>query len=368
MDISKKFLPDGRANLAEFTLPELERWFVEELGEPRFRAEQVWQWIWRKLERDFDSMSNVSKKLRQKLKEKAAIALPEIEKIRESSDGSVKMLLRLSDGEKIETVLIPAENRMGNIRWSQCLSTQAGCPMRCSFCATGQMGFKRNLTMGEILGQVAIGREYLDDRRLDWPTLRNLVFMGMGEPLLNLDALIPALESLASEKGMNFSPRRLTVSTCGIPGALEKLGESGLAYLAVSLHAPTRELREELMPGAAKWPLEDMMAALESYPLKTRERVTYEYLLLGGVNDSPDHARALAKLLSRTRGKVNLIVYNPVPGLPYKRPSDETVAAFQKILFDKNIMCIVRKSRGADIEAACGQLAIEEPVEREKTP
>ncbi|MDE5833379.1 MAG: 23S rRNA (adenine(2503)-C(2))-methyltransferase RlmN [Desulfovibrio sp.] len=355
--MNAKSLTDGRVDLLEFTLPNLEKWFVEELDEPRYRAEQVWRWIQRDLARDFGSMTNVSKKLRQKLVEKAAIVWPDVEKIQKSADGSVKFLLKLGDGARIETVLLPAENRAGDTRWSQCLSTQAGCPMRCAFCATGQAGFKRNLTMGEILGQVLIGRDYLDDRRMDWPILRNLVFMGMGEPLLNLDALIPALESLSSEKGMNFSPRRITVSTCGIRDGLEKLGESGLAYLAVSLHAPTQELRKKIMPFAASWPLGEMMDALASYPLKTRERITYEYLLLGGVNDSLENARELVRLLSRTKAKVNLIIYNPVPGLPFKRPSDESVAAFQKYLYDKNVMCIVRKSRGADIAAACGQLA-----------
>lgn len=347
---------DGRLNLLEFDLPGLTSWFVDELEEPPYRALQVWQWLWQKMAQDFESMSNVSKALRAKLVERAEIAWPKIVSRQKSVDGTTKFLLQLADGARIETALIPAENRAGNIRWSQCLSTQVGCPMGCTFCATGKMGFVRNMTRGEIMGQVLIGRDHLADRRLDWPVLRNLVFMGMGEPLLNLKELLPALRGLGSDKGMNFSPRRMTVSTCGIPSGLRELGESGLAFLAVSLHAPNQTLREQIMPGAAGWPLDDMMATLESYPLKTRERITFEYLLLKGVNDRLEHARQLARLVSGVKSKINLILFNPVPDLPYERPDEKAVEAFQKYLFDKNIMSIVRKSRGADIAAACGQL------------
>lgn len=301
-------------------------------------------------------MSNVSRKLREILAEKAFIGWPEVAATQTAADGTCKFLLRFPDGASAETVLIPAENRMGAIRWSQCLSTQIGCPMKCSFCATGQMGFKRNMTMAEILGQTLVGKEYLRDSRPDKPVLRNLVFMGMGEPLLNLDNLVPALGVLADEKGMNFSPRRITVSTCGIEKGLRVLGESGLAYLAVSLHAPTQELRGRIMPGAAVWNLDDMMASLARYPLKARERITFEYLLLGGVNDSLENARELARVLSHVKAKLNLIAYNPVAGLPYDAPKPERVQAFQKYLCDKNITAILRKSRGADINAACGQL------------
>lgn len=347
---------DGKINLLDMRLSDLEEWMANDLNEPKYRAAQVFQWIWQRLSRDFDSMTNVSRVLRGKLKEQAIIPWPEVDSIRKSADGTTKFLLRFGDGALAETVLIPSENRAGEVRWAQCLSTQIGCPMRCAFCATGAMGFTRNMGMGEILGQVLIGRDYLDDRRLDWPVLRNLVFMGMGEPLLNLDSLIPALETLGHEKGMNFSPRRMTVSTCGIEKGLEILGKSGLAFLAVSLHAPTQDLRRRIMPGAASWPLAEMMAALKKYPLKTRERITFEYLLLGGVNDSVAHARDLATLVAGARGKINLIIYNPVPGLPFIQPADEAVEAFQKYLFDHNIMSIVRKSKGPDIEAACGQL------------
>lgn len=346
----------GRVNLLDFTLPELEEWFGTKLDQPKFRAAQVWQWLWQKLVLDFSAMTNVSKSLRQELAQIATIELPEIKAKRTAADGTTKLLLRFADGALAETVLIPAINRAGETRWSQCLSTQIGCPMACAFCATGQMGFTRNMSMGEIVAQVLIGKMHLDDTRPDRPILRNLVFMGMGEPLLNLDNLLPALRVLGDEKGANFSPRRITVSTCGVEKGLRELGASGLAYLAVSLHAPSQELRKTLMPGAATWPLGEMLSSLAAYPLKTRERITFEYLLLGGVNDSLEHARELARVLSHVKAKVNLIVYNPVPGLPFKAPESGKVEAFQKYLCDKNFTAILRKSRGADIEAACGQL------------
>ena len=274
-------------NLLDYTLPELTDWMQNELGEPKFRAVQVWQWIWQKMARDFDAMTNVSKACRERLAQCAEIRWPEIVTVEQSSDDTTKFLLRLQDGAGVETVLIPSDSREGVRRWTQCLSSQVGCAMACTFCSTGTMGFERNMTMGEILGQILVAREHLGDTRPDWPVLRNLVFMGMGEPLLNLKNVMRALESLNNDKGLNFSPRRITVSTCGIEKGLRELGESGLAYLAVSLHAPTQELRARIMPKAARWPLEDLLQALKSYPLKTRERITFEYLLLGGVRNRP---------------------------------------------------------------------------------
>lgn len=346
-----------KQNLLDLDFAALESWLVNGLGQPAFRATQIWQWIWQKLEFDFSKMTNVSRDLRTILEERAAIGLPSIAQSVSGSDGTTKFLLEFADGATVETVLIPAVNRIGETRWSQCLSTQVGCPMGCSFCATGKMGFTRNLSMGEILGQALIGKKWLNDVRPDRPVLRNLVFMGMGEPLLNLKSLIPALRTLNDPKGANFSPRRITVSTCGVEKGLEELGESGLAYLAVSLHAPSQGLREQLMPGAASWNLDRMLKALSRYPLKMRERITFEYLLLGGVNDSLEHAKQLTEILSHIKSKLNLIVYNPVPGLPFKPPKAEAVEAFQKYLCDRHITAILRKSRGGDINAACGQLA-----------
>ncbi|MBO4300352.1 MAG: 23S rRNA (adenine(2503)-C(2))-methyltransferase RlmN [Desulfovibrio sp.] len=343
-------------NLLDMTLPELESWMVGTLGEPGFRAVQVWQWLWQKMARDFEAMTNVSRTCRQRLSEVANIVWPEVVTVEQSRDGTTKFLLQLADGKRVETVLIPSESRDGTRRWTQCLSSQVGCAMGCTFCSTGHMGFERNMTMGEILGQVLVARAHLGDARPDHPVLRNLVFMGMGEPLLNLREVMRALKSLNSDKGLNFSPRRITVSTCGIEKGLRQLGESGLAYLAVSLHAPTQGLRARLMPKAAQWPLEEMLAALQNYPLKTRERITFEYLLLGGVNDGPEHARELARLAGSVKGKLNLIVYNPADGAPYAAPTEERVLAFEQILWKRHITAIVRKSKGQDIKAACGQL------------
>ncbi len=331
-----------------------------DMGEPKFRAVQVWQWLWQKMAKDFESMSNVSKGTRAKLAEVAHITWPTVSTVEKSKDGTVKFLLTLADGAQVETVLIPSESREGAVRLTQCLSSQVGCAMGCTFCSTGSMGFERNMTHGEILGQVLVAREYLGDTRPDHPKLRNLVFMGMGEPLLNLKTMMQALESLNDDHGLNFSPRRITVSTCGIEKGLKELGESGLAYLAISLHAPDQKLREKIMPKAAHWHLDDLMKALASYPLKTRERVTFEYLMLGGVNDGPEHAHALVKLVSKVKGKLNLIVYNPAKGAPYKAPTPAQVLAFEKILWSKNITAIIRKSKGQDINAACGQLKAEQ--------
>lgn len=226
------------------------------------------------------------------------------------------------------------------------------------------MGFIRNMTAGEILSQVLVARMRLGDNRIDHPIIRNLVFMGMGEPLLNLRETTRALEMLNHDKGMDFSPRRITVSTCGIKAGLRELGDSGLAFLAVSLHAPNQELRAKIMPKAANWHLDDLMATLESYPLKTREHITFEYLLLGGVNDQPEHARELAKLVSRVKGKLNLIAYNPSETQLYKAPTEADILAFEKILWSKGVTAILRKSKGQDIKAACGQLKSD--WEREK--
>ena len=354
-------------NLLDFTLPELTDWMQQELGEPRFRAVQVWQWLWQRMARDFDEMTNVSKACRARLAACASIDWPEVARVQESRDGTTKFLLRLADGAEVETVLIPSESRDGSRRWTQCLSSQVGCAMGCTFCSTGTMGFERNMRMGEILGQILVARAHLGDTRPDWPILRNLVFMGMGEPLLNLHEVMRALKSLNDDKGLNFSPRRITVSTCGIEKGLRELGESCLAFLAVSLHAPTQELRARIMPKAARWPLDELLAALKSYPLKTRERITFEYLLLGGVNDGPEHARELARVVSDIKGKLNLIVYNSAENAPYEAPTPERVLAFEKMLWDRHITAIIRKSKGQDIKAACGQLKADQAA-RQPSP
>ncbi|NJB68099.1 23S rRNA (adenine2503-C2)-methyltransferase [Desulfobaculum xiamenense] len=342
---------DTKKNLLDLTLDDL-REFIRSLGEPAYRADQVFQWLWQKGCRDFAEMTNISKAFREKLAEASFIGWPDIEKTAVSSDGTVKFLLRYADGELVETVLIPEEGHT-----TQCLSSQVGCPMACTFCSTGQMGLTRNMTMGEILGQVLVAREYIAAHEDDVAPLRNIVFMGMGDPLLNVTEMVRALTTMTHDKGLGFSSRRITVSSVGILKGLEVLGDCGLAQLAISLHAPTQELREQLMPKAARQlPLDQLMAVLDRYPLKPRERVTYEYILLRGVNDRPEHARQLVKLLGGRKAKVNLIAYNPSPGAPYKAPHPDDILAFEKILWAKGLTAILRKSKGQDIAAACGQL------------
>jgi 23S rRNA (adenine2503-C2)-methyltransferase len=241
---------------------------------------------------------------------------------------------------------------------TQCLSSQVGCAMGCSFCGTGELGFTRNLTQAEILGQIlAAGSLPGGAAKQERP--RNLVFMGMGEPLLNLEEVTRSLQTLNSDQGLCFSPRRITVSTCGIKNRLLEFGRSGLACLALSLHATEQDLRAEIMPAAASWPLEELIGDLEQYPLRPREKLTFEYLLLGGVNDSTAQARKLGRLAGRLKAKINLIAYNPPAGSKYRTPTRERVLAFEQALWDMGITAILRKSRGRDIEAACGQLKAE---------
>jgi len=345
-----------KTDLLNLTHSELEAFVVDELALPRFRTDQLWHWLWHKGARDFGEMTNLSRELKAKLAERAVINLPATDVVRVSSDGTIKLLLRLADGERVETVLIP----MGE-HYTQCLSTQVGCAMACTFCSTGELGLTRNMTMGEILGQVLAGRAHLAQAGLG--ALKNLVFMGMGEPLMNLPELLRSLETLGSPEGISISPRRSTVSSVGIPQGLKILGESGLGVPAISLHAPTQELREKLMPKAARVPLDELLACLDAFPLKQRERVTYEYILLGGVNDSIAHAKQLVRLLGQRRCKVNLIGYNPpppevAPNPPYRAPDPAAVLAFEDYLRSKRITTFLRRSMGQDIAAACGQLKL----------
>ncbi|WP_432738489.1 23S rRNA (adenine(2503)-C(2))-methyltransferase RlmN [Maridesulfovibrio sp. FT414] len=336
-------------DILDLDYSELESFVVQELGAPRFRAAQLWQWLWQKGAPDFDAMTNLAKNFREELKGRAMIRHPQVDVVQTSKDGTVKLLLRLDDGALVETVLIPMDGH-----YTQCLSTQVGCAMACTFCNTGLMGFERNMSMSEILGQVLSGRAYLEQN--GHAPLKNLVFMGMGEPLLNLEILIKSLKTLNNPDGLNFSRRRITVSSVGFIKQLEILGREELTLPAISLHAPTQELREKIMPKAAKTHIKDLLAAMDRYPLRPRERVTYEYLLLGGVNDSIEHAKQLVKLLGHRKCKVNLIAYNPGDKPLYKAPSKEQVLEFEKHLWSKNITATIRRSMGQDIKAACGQL------------
>ncbi|THB72009.1 MAG: 23S rRNA (adenine(2503)-C(2))-methyltransferase RlmN [Desulfovibrio sp.] len=340
-------LNSSHADLAEF---------LKEHGQPRYRTDQVFQWLWQKRARDFSAMTNLSQDFRFTLAEKAHITWPDIAHTAVSQDGTVKFLLSLADGAVVETVLIPEKEHT-----TQCLSTQVGCAMACTFCSTGDMGFSRNMTMAEILGQILVAQDYLEATNSLQP-LRNLVFMGMGEPFLNFSELMRSLEILRHPMGLEFSSRRITVSTVGVGRDKDMLalGDSGLASLALSLHAPTQELRERIMPKAARKHLDDLMRVVDAYPLKPRQRLTMEYILLGGVNDQPNHAKQLAKLLAGKRVKINLIAYNPPKDCGealYRAPLEEDILAFEKVLWDKGFTVILRKSKGADIGAACGQLA-----------
>ncbi len=339
-------------NLTELTKNDLEAFVADDLKLPRFRTEQIWQWLWQKRVRAIDGMTNLSKPLREKLAGVACITWPKIVTVQKSKDGTIKFLLSLNDGKLIETVLIPMQDR-----YSQCLSTQVGCAMACTFCSTGKLGFERNLTYGEIMGQILVGRQYLEDH--DMNPLKNLVFMGMGEPLLNLDILIKVLTDLPCERGLSLSWRRSVVSTVGFPDKLKILGDLEVALPAISLHAPTQELRARIMPKAAKVHLNDLMAAIKAYPMRQRERITFEYLLLKDVNDSMEQADQLARLVDRKKGKINLIAYNATEGMPYGAPDRDKVEAFEKRLWDHGLTAFIRRSMGADIKAACGQLKAE---------
>ncbi len=346
-----------KTDILSLTFEELEHYVVSDLEQPKFRAKQLWEWLWKRNASSFDEMTPLSKDFRQVLNSKAEILKLTLVDKQESKDGTIKFLLALPDNEHIETVLIPSYDREGRRRITQCISCQVGCAMACTFCSTGTLGFTRNMTMGEILGQIQFTREYLEDKDPSHPIIRNIVYMGMGEPLLNLDNTIKSLQTLNSELGLAFSPRRITVSTCGIKKGLEELSDSGLSYLAISLHASNQALREKLMPKAAKgWHLNDLVNNLADYKLKTRERITLEYLLIGDVNDSLEDAKELVRICSYLKAKVNLIPYNETPHSDYTSPSPERLRAFQEYLNDKRIVAVFRKSKGADIAAACGQL------------
>ncbi len=319
------------------------------LGEPAYRALQLHRWLYARRARSVDEMTDLSKQLRARLGEIAEVRWPEVVERGRSRDGTVKYLFRLPDGVTIESVFIP-EGRRRTI----CISTQAGCPLRCAFCLTGIGGYKRNLKPWEILGQVAaVVAEAPEEGRKPW----NVVVMGMGEPLLNYESTVSALRVLMDPEAFAIPPRKLTVSTVGILPALEKLMQEPVRpNLAISLHAPTKELRLQLMPIEDKYDVHDVIEAAQRYPVPSGGVVTYEYVLLGGVNDTPAHARALVRLLRGAKGKVNLIPLNAAPEIPFAVPSEAAVGDFAAILSAARVPVSVRRSRGQDILAACGQL------------
>lgn len=338
-----------KKNILEFSQEELEEWCLAQ-GEKKFRTKQLQQWLWAKGAISFAEMSNLSLVFREKLDQYFKIFWPTIVKFQQSKDGTFKFLIKLEDEECIESVLIPESKH-----YTLCVSSQVGCALGCTFCHTGQMGFKRNLKAYEIVSQVVLAKKFLQENKIELP-LRNIVYMGMGEPLLNWDEVEKSLQILRSEYGLGFSRRKITLSTVGIKKNLLKFAESKLARLALSLHAPTQDLRSKVMPKAARWNLKELIATLKIYPLDKRERITIEYLLLKGVNDTLEHALQLVKLLRDVRCKINLISYNPWPGSKYEKPAHKDILAFEKVLWANNYTALLRKSKGEDILAACGQL------------
>jgi 23S rRNA (adenine2503-C2)-methyltransferase len=322
---------------------------VVRLGDKAYRGRQLFEQIHGRLAGELDQVTVLPSALRQRLSDEAfSVHGLSIAQVQESVDTTVKMGLATSDGLLVESVLIPMETGA----FTQCMSSQAGCALGCAFCMTGTLGFTRNLAAGEIVDQHLLALARFPDR-----PIKNLVFMGMGEPLLNVDEVVKAIRLLQHEKGRALSPRRITVSTAGIVPGIHRLGQEVDCQLAVSLNAPTQELRTELMPISKRYPLDELMAALKQFPLQPRRRITFEYVILPGVNDSPTHARDLVRLLSHIRCKVNLIPFNPFPGSRFGRPSDESMERFHELLTAKQVLATIRRSRGADILAACGQLA-----------
>jgi 23S rRNA (adenine2503-C2)-methyltransferase len=324
---------------------------LETRGHRRFHARQLFHWVYRRGVTDFTVMTDLPRGLRSLLAAEFALTTPEGIGHERSTDGTEKFLLQLHDGRQIESVFIPDTPAM-----TLCISTQVGCAMACAFCLTGKMGLVRNLTAGEIVGQVRVLAGALDlrDRRF------NIVLMGMGEPLHNYDETMKALRILWDERGLAVPPRRVTLSTVGLLPGLERLArEPVMPNLAISLHAPTDAGRGELVPINKKYGVAEIIEACRRFPLKRRSRITFEYVLLAGVNDSPADAKGLARLLAGVKSKINLIPLNAAAGIPFERPSDEAINRFARILADYDLTVSVRKSRGRDIRAACGQLIVE---------
>lgn len=337
-------------NLAELERAELEA-ELSAIGEPAFRGTQIFAWIQGRGVTDFERMTDLPAKLRTTLADRFVIAGPTLEATHTSTDGTSKFLLRLADRRQIESVYIPDTPAQ-----TFCVSTQVGCAMACAFCLTGRMGLIRHLSAGEIAAQARILGHHTGLAQ----TAFNIVLMGMGEPLHNYDATMKALRILADERGMGVHPRRVTLSTVGLLPALEKLASEPLMpNLAISLHATTDETRSAIVPLNKRYDLDALLDACRRFPVARRSRITFEYVLLAGVNDTPADARRLVRLLDGIKGKVNLLPLNEAPGIPFKRPDDDRVNAFARILAERGIRVSVRKSRGRDIRAACGQLIVE---------
>jgi 23S rRNA (adenine2503-C2)-methyltransferase len=341
----------NKTDLTDLSLSQLTEFLVS-LGLPKYRGIQVFSWLYRPHFTDFAQMTDLSKELRATLETRASVDWPHIAEVERAKDGTVKYGFRLRDDNYIEAVLIPEEDRK-----TICVSTQVGCAMGCEFCLTGSIGFKRNLTPGEIVGQVVRVRDWLLDTNDTSEGLNNLVFMGMGEPLANFANLLIALDILLEQRGLDFSERRVTVSTCGLVPKIRELGQKTKVNLAVSLHSVDDSIRSELMPINNRYPVDALLEACRNFPMPKRKRIMFEYILIKGLNDAEADAEMLARKLKGIPCKINLLPYNESAGLPFRRPSDETIELFQQILWDAGFTVMIRSSRGADISAACGQLA-----------
>jgi 23S rRNA (adenine2503-C2)-methyltransferase len=333
-------------NLKEFTLPELEQ-VMAAWGQPAFRARQVVKWLYKGVG-TFEAMTDIARPFRAELARRARISDLKVEQVAAAGDGCRKFLFGLEDGNRIEAVLIPEEGH-----YTLCLSTQVGCAQGCRFCLTARRGLIRNLEAGEIVNQVLAVRRELPEEL----PLTNLVFMGMGEPLANFTALVRALTVITAPWGLNFSHRRLTVSTAGLAPRIPLLGLAARANLTVSLNAPDDETRNRIMPINRRYPLSELLQACRAFPLPRHRRITFAYVLLRGINDSLDQARRLARLLRGFRAKINLIPFNRHPRLPFEPPAAARTLEFQEILREANYTVMIRESRGQEIFAACGQLA-----------
>ncbi len=344
--------PDARVNLLGQSETALKEFFAG-LGEKPFRARQILQWIHQRNVDAFDQMTDLSKNLREQLAKVAAVKLPEVISEQRSADGTVKWLFESGAGQAVETVFIP-EPKRGTL----CISSQVGCALDCAFCATGAQGFNRNLNVNEIIGQVTHANRHLPARPNGKPAVTNVVFMGMGEPLANFRNLLQALELLLSDFAYGLSRRRITVSTSGVVPNIEKLGDAQNVSLAVSLHAPNDELRDRLVPINRIHPINELLEACWRYAAKRANRfITFEYVMLRDVNDSSQHADELVALLHGHPAKVNLIPFNSFAGNEFQRSRTTTITSFQNRLREQGLIATTRKTRGDDIDAACGQLA-----------
>jgi len=343
-----------KINLLDLNRQQMREFFAS-MGEKPFRADQVMKWMYHYCCDDFDEMTDINKVFRNRLKEVAEIRAPEVAEEQRSSDGTIKWAIQVG-GQQVETVYIPEKDRA-----TLCVSSQVGCALECKFCSTAQQGFNRNLRVSEIIGQVwraakIIGAAKVTGQR----PITNVVMMGMGEPLLNLNNVVPAMEIMLDDFGFGLSKRRVTLSTSGVVPALDKLGDMIDVALAISLHAPNDTIRDEIVPINKKYNIETFLAAVSRYIGKSNAnqgRVTIEYVMLDHINDSTDNAHELAALLKNTPCKINLIPWNPFPSAPYGRSSNSRIDRFSKVLMDYGFTTIVRKTRGDDIDAACGQLA-----------